>query len=603
MLGPIFSRELMTLPRRPQHYVARTVYLGVIWILGLTIWQAAVGWEQNATLGDIAQFSLQLFLITTRFQLVLLLFFASLSAASSITTEKDRRTFVLLLMTDLTNVEIVVGKLLGSLLQIGLFLLGTLPILAMMLFMGGVAGFQIIQAAVVLFATALAAGSLGILISLWRDRTFQALALTVLFLVLHICFVFALPYFINLNSLFGAKVFTAEGLSTAQQWLNPFYAMQSAIEPQVDQTGLAAAYGFGLTMLGISVVLNLVGIWKLRVWNPSGGPIMQRDAPDEAAEKEVERDKAHAAPGAIREVWANPILWREMQTRAYGRRPLLVKAAYFLVVGLVVYFAVAPIVEGMSFSRWSAAYGLVPLSILSLLLVTAQAVTAITTERDMGALNLLLVTDLTPTEFIWGKLGGIVYNTKEYLIPPIALAIFYAAYGMLAFPADPTRNIQAGVCVALSIAILEAFVIVLGVHVALRSPTSRLAIGNALGTVFFLSVGTLVCIYIIAINGQFEYQWASFVFFLAAGIGGFWWVLSGNRPAPALTLASIACPLAIFYSVLNILIGNPKTQESADPFLPFIVMAGSFGFAITAMLVPMLSEFDVAMGRTTGEAD
>ncbi|MGF1581772.1 MAG: ABC transporter permease subunit [Gemmataceae bacterium] len=593
----------MTLPRRPQHYVARTVYLGVIWILGLTTWQAAVGWEQNATLGDIAQFSLRLFQITTMVQLIVLIFFASLSAASSITTEKDRRTFVLLLMTRLTNVEIVVGKLLGSLLQIGLFLLGTLPILALMLFMGGVAGFQIVQAAIVLFATALAAGSLGVLISLWRDRTFQALALTVLFLVLHLCFVFALPYLMNLSGLFQSEVFTSEGLSTAQQWLDPIRAMQSVIEPDVNRVGLAPGYGFGLTMLGISVVLNLLGIWKLRVWNPSGGPIMQREAPDAADEKTVEREKAHAAPGAVREVWPNPILWREMMTRAYGRRPLLVKAAYFLVVGLVVYYAVAPIIEGQSFSRWSAAYGLVPLAILSLLLITAQAVTSITTERDMGALNLLLVTDLTPSEFIWGKLGGIVYNTKEYLIPPIALAIFYAAYGMLAFPATPTRNIQAGVCVALAIAVLEVFVIVLGVHVALRAPTSRLAIGKALGTVFFLSVGTLVCIYIIAINGQFEYQWASFVFFLAAGIGGFWWVLSGNRPAPALTLASIACPLAIFYSVLNILIGNPKTQGSADPFLPLIVTAGSFGFAITAMLVPMLSEFDVAMGRTTGEAD
>src|SRR5438270_718088 len=35
--------------------------------------------------------------------------------------------------------------------------------------------------------TALAAGSLGALIALWRDRTFQALALTVLFLVLYLC--------------------------------------------------------------------------------------------------------------------------------------------------------------------------------------------------------------------------------------------------------------------------------------------------------------------------------------------------------------------------------------------------------------------------------
>ena len=43
----------------------------------------------------------------------------------------------------------------------------------------------------------------------------------------------------------------------------------------------------------------------------------------------------HAAPGAVRRVGPNPILWREISTRAYGRRPLLVKTAYFLVLAFI----------------------------------------------------------------------------------------------------------------------------------------------------------------------------------------------------------------------------------------------------------------------------
>src|SRR5271168_3681829 len=128
MLGPIFARELLTLPRRPRHYVMRTVYFGVLWVLGLTVWQATVGWETQATLGDLARFGLLQFQVLVYVQLTLVLFFAALSAASAITLEKDRRTFVLLLITDLRSYEIVLGKLLGSLLQIGLFLLGTVPI-------------------------------------------------------------------------------------------------------------------------------------------------------------------------------------------------------------------------------------------------------------------------------------------------------------------------------------------------------------------------------------------------------------------------------------------------------------------------------------------
>src|SRR5438309_11787603 len=107
MLGPIFVREWITVPRRARHYVARAAYLGILWILGVTAWQSTVGWNQSATLGDTARFGQLLFQILTVVQLALILFFSALSAASAVTQEKDRRTFVLLLMTDLRSYEIV----------------------------------------------------------------------------------------------------------------------------------------------------------------------------------------------------------------------------------------------------------------------------------------------------------------------------------------------------------------------------------------------------------------------------------------------------------------------------------------------------------------
>ena len=55
----------------------------------------------------------------------------------------------------------------------------------------------------------------------------------------------------------------------------------------------------------------------------------------------------------------------------------------------------------------------------------------------------------------------------------------------------------------------------------------------------------------------------------------------------------------MFYSVVNILIAKPGSQESSDPLVPLLVIAAAFGFTISAMLVPLLSEFDVATGRTT----
>jgi ABC-type transport system involved in multi-copper enzyme maturation permease subunit len=612
LLGPIFVREWLTVPRRSRHYVVRAAYLGLLWVIGLTAWQVTVGWSQTATLGDTARFGLLLFQIFTLVQLVLILFFSSLTAASAISQEKDRRTFVLLLMTDLRSYEIVVGKLLGSLLQMGLLLLGMLPVLAFIMLLGGVAAEQVAQAGLVLAATALAAGSLGTLVALWREKTFQALALTVLLLVLYLCLVeglAAVPAVLAvLPGLHGYG--SGWAVNQWQQWLNPFQALDTVLGPQHDRAvGVAPAYGFAGVMLLWSVVLNTWGILRLRVWNPSGEPIVQRERPEE--EEEKDRLKAHAAPGKVRHVWANPILWREMRTRAYGRMPLLIKAAYFLVLALVCYYALAPLWTSGGRIEFVAARGLVPVGILSLLLISAQAVTAITSERDGGALDLLLVTDLTPKEFIFGKLGGILYNTKEYLLPPLLLACVYAYFGLLASPpgSHPEmlgfKNGEALVCVMGATLMLLAFAHVLGLHVALRNENSRLAISNTLGTVFFLSAGTLVCIFLIWINTHFELQWLSFMLFIAACIGGLWWVLSGDRPSTALTIASWACPLAVFYTVLNILVakrvpGMLGAEESTDPLMPFLFTIFAFGFTLAAMLVPLLSEFDVALGRTSG---
>jgi hypothetical protein len=186
------------------------------------------------------------------------------------------------------------------------------------------------------------------------------------------------------------------------------------------------------------------------------------------------------------------------------------------------------------------------------------------------------------------------------------LAVFYAFRGALTHTsaAGGTRevvenNLGPMVAVVGALIVLFAFVIVLGIHVSLRIPSSRHAIANTLGTVFFLSVGTLISIYLIVINGgSFTNQWVSFIAFLVVGIGGLLYVLSADRPSAAITLASVFCPLAMFYCVVTILIAKPGTEESADPLLPFLFLGGSFGLAIAAMLMPLLAEFDVALGRT-----
>jgi hypothetical protein len=494
----------------------------------------------------------------------------------------------------------VLGKLFGALLQILLLLVGSIPVFALMMLLGGIDPWQIGEAMLVLGTTALAAGSLGGLVALWRDKTFQALAMTVLFLVLYLCLVQALPFIPVALDAFGLAIPGVDAglMRQCQSVLDPFTALGETLDPSEQSEAITIAQQFALAMLVLSALLNGAGILMLRVWNPSGEPIMQREV---LGAKPSEPERVHAAPGKARPVWANPILWREVLTRAYGRRPLLVKTAYFVVLGLVSYYALFTLGP----TDFAAAYGLVPIGILSLLLISAQSVTSITSERDLGALDLLLITDLSPREFIFGKILGILYNTKEYIIPPLVLVVIYAIRGQLgtAPRGQPDllagKNIESALALIIGMAILMAFTVMLGIHVALRSDNSRLAAISALGTVFFLSVGTMICIYLIRIQSSFVNQWFSFAGFIVAGIGGLWWVLSAERPSAALSLASALLPIAVFYTITNILIGKPSTGESSDPLILLIVTGGAFSFAVAAMAVPLMSEFDVAIGRAS----
>src|SRR5205823_1606508 len=140
----------------------------------------------------------------------------------------------------------VLGKLLGSLLPIALLLLGTLPVLALLLLLGGITPEQVFQSWLIIVATAFAAGSLGGLIALWRERTFQSLALAVLTLVLYFCVVGLLGVVGLVAEAYADTSSAARWLHgvdwvAVQAWLDPFRALLGILEPPEAEAGAAAA--------------------------------------------------------------------------------------------------------------------------------------------------------------------------------------------------------------------------------------------------------------------------------------------------------------------------------------------------------------------------
>jgi hypothetical protein len=115
----------------------------------------------------------------------------------------------------------------------------------------------------------------------------------------------------------------------------------------------------------------------------------------------------------------------------------------------------------------------------------------------------------------------------------------------------------------------------------------------------FLFIGILICIFLILVSGRFESQLVSFVLFICAGAVGMYLVLGVRNRSTALALASGICPFMTWYAIANFLQG----ERGGDALGSFLVIAFTYGFAVSAMLVPAVSEFDVALGRTVAAED
>jgi ABC-type transport system involved in multi-copper enzyme maturation permease subunit len=614
-IGPVFTREAVTSPRRPRFYVYRSVYVAVLFILMCTAWLIVAGLQVVRNVGDMARFGSELFQRMAQFQLALVVFFSAIQAASAVALEKDRKTLILLLMSRLTNCELVLGRLLASVLNVLVMAAAGLPVFMLIVLFGGVSFGQVGRVFLVTLVTGLLAGSVGSTIALWREKTFQTLAMTALLIV----------FWLGLWAAIDLSDSVVAGIP-ADEWagaFSPVGAINAAARPALDHDSRLGGGGLFL-IFGLvgAALLNGIAVWRVRVWNPSREVRAHRRHEPEAAasiwsvEHELDASapaRAEAAESARsehvdaqlrsglrlarhREVWDNPVLWRETRTWAYGRKILLVHFAYAVLFVLsaaglwwILHQGIAAPADEVGTSIPVAAWAIVPLAVVSLVIVNALAVTAITNERDGGSLDLLLATDLSPREFVLGKLGGVFWVTRLMVVLPLLLCLFLCWRGGITL--ENLTYLVGG------LAVMFLFVATLGVHCGMIYASSRTAITVSLGMVFFLFLGVVTCILMmVSFSGSFQVQLAPFLAFIMGGAVGMYLALGARNPSAAIAAASIIAPFATFFAITSFLLGNRELTV-------FLVISGAYGFAVAAMLVPAIGEFDIAMGRTQGNEE
>lgn len=583
MLGPVFNREATVVPKRPKTYLSRGLYLISLFGLLCTGYLVLDGSRSLATVADSARFGGWMFLLLAPLQLLVLSSLAAVGSAASVAQEKDRRTLLLLLMTRLSGFEVVVGKLTATLLGPLAMLLAALPLFLVLPLLGGVSPRQVFSVFLVTGVTVVFAGSVGTVVGLWREKTFQAIALTVLLLLM----------LIGLGEIAIATLAIPESVQLA---ISPVRALSAAASPLSvlsGDTSLGIALYAALTILG-SVIVLAVGVAKVRIWNPSREVRLKAPEPETSEDIEESETPSSWKVRAPRSVWKNPILWREVRTWAYGRKVVVIRVAFALLFALGVAVIYEQMQTGAAFEPAArigralpaATLPVAAIGVVSLVLVNALAVNAVTGERDGLALDLLLVTDLSPREFVFGKLLGVLYVGKELILLPMGLLVFLAVGGVMTF-----ENMAYAIFGSL---ILYVFVTMLGIHSGLNYVAGRTATLASLGTVFFLCVGIAICMTImVSFRGAFQLQLAPFLVMILGGGAALFASLGWRNPSSAIFLASFTLPLITFYSITQFLL-------QTDHLFVFFSMAVGYGFTIAALMIPALSEFDVSLEKDRG---
>jgi ABC-type transport system involved in multi-copper enzyme maturation permease subunit len=138
-LGPILGCELRVVARRAKSYRQRcSLAIALSLAIGSLVVMAQYGTGGRLSLQEAALFAQFVFASVAGIQVALTLWLVPALVAGSIAQERERRTLDSLLTTRLSSAEIVVGKLLGGLLQYAACLLTTLPIMILLSLLGGI---------------------------------------------------------------------------------------------------------------------------------------------------------------------------------------------------------------------------------------------------------------------------------------------------------------------------------------------------------------------------------------------------------------------------------------------------------------------------------
>jgi ABC-type transport system involved in multi-copper enzyme maturation permease subunit len=434
--GPVFVYEAITAARRWQPYAMRAAFVWLV-LLGLAIVESDRPRPARGpvvSLHDLAVIGEQMYRTVAWIELTLVLLAAPAATAGAVCLDKARGTLDHMLATDLSNAEIVLGKLGARLIPVLGLIACTVPILALASLLGGIDPLALVGLFAVAIGCALVGCSLAMVLSIYGRKTHEVVMMAY---VLIISWVMA-PLFLGI--LIGAMTGPVPpppppGAAPVPpppgppRWLiltheffyhvNPYILALAPYDApgQVDEM---TYLGFLAGCLAVSAALVVPAMARVRrvalrqAWRPAGG-----------GRRRLSRFRWRPwLPGPSLD--RNPVAWREWHRT---RPALMMRIAWGLYAALGLL--------GVGLAAWPSPnrtprdeliVGIMTVIQVSigLLLLSVGAAAGLAEERVRGSLDVLLSTPMSTRSILAGKWWGSFRGVFRVAIWPAATAAFLA---------------------------------------------------------------------------------------------------------------------------------------------------------------------------------
>jgi ABC-type transport system involved in multi-copper enzyme maturation permease subunit len=406
-LGPVFAFEWIALSRRWQWYALRSLFAGMLLAALFVILSSSRIPHGGMTFRDLAKLGMGFYFAVIGTQLTLVLLAAPAATAGSICLDRASGKLTHILVTDLSDFEIVLGKLAARLVPVLGLVACALPLLAILTLLGGVDPNALLGGFLVTVGVAILGCSLALIFSLWAKRTHEALLAT--YAVWGIWLV-GRPFLTLMNSSYGLT------LSLPPRVADPYFLAFSPYWTPGSVSFEDYAWFLVITT-GIAAALAAVAVFQLRAVCTRVEVAKKQSVRGRLERIYARLDVTRYLPGPSLDF--NPVLWREWHRARPSRWGRIVGGLFM--VGAVTASIGAIMAPRMTFTM--AWVNGLQVSI-GMLLLSVTAATSLSEERVRGSLDVLMATALSTHQIVLGKWLGTFRRVPSLAALPVIVVVF-----------------------------------------------------------------------------------------------------------------------------------------------------------------------------------